>query len=111
MKTSAGAAHYLPVAKADSLAVMLNRLKDSGLTVIGLDERGEEDYTDIDLTEPAVIVIGNEGMGISRDVAEACDKFVSIPMRGKIASLNASVAAGVVFFEALRQRTAKQRER
>ena len=108
VKTSAGAAHYLPVARADNLASMLKRMKHSGLTVIGLDERGEEMYTDIDLTEPAVIVMGNEGKGISNDVARACDKFVSIPMQGKITSLNVSVAAGVMFFEALRQRSVKE---
>lgn len=104
VKTSAGAAHFLPIARADDLAAGLNRLRDAGLTVIGLDEKGAQIYSDLDLTEPAVIVIGNEGQGISSDVADVCDRLVSIPMFGKISSLNASVAAGIVFFEAVRQR-------
>lgn len=108
MKTSAGAAHFVPVGRADDLAHSLNRLRDAGLTIIGLDERGTMAYSDVNFTEPTVIVIGNEGQGISSDVLAVCDTLVSIPMMGKIASLNASVAAGVVFFEALRQRTVQK---
>ena len=104
VKTSAGAAHFLPIARADDLAAGLNRMRNAGLTVIGLDEEGAQIYSDLDLTEPLVIVIGNEGQGISSDVAAVCDRLVSIPMFGKISSLNASVAAGIVFFEAVRQR-------
>jgi len=111
VKTSAGAAHFMPIARADNLAHILKRTRDSGLKVVGLDERGEQSYTEIDLTEPTVIVIGNEGKGLSRAVANACDKLISIPMMGKISSLNVSVAAGVVFFEALRQRGEEAKDR
>lgn len=110
VKTSAGAAHFLPVAREDSLVPMLKRMQQSGLTVIGLDERGDDDYAGIDFTEPVVVVFGNEGKGLSRDVAKVCNKFVSIPMQGKIQSLNVSVAAGVVFFEALRQRQLQRKK-
>lgn len=110
VKTSAGAAHFLPVARADSLPSMLQLLQKSGLKVVGLDERGTESFTEIDLTEPTVVVFGNEGQGISKGVANVCDSFVSIPMQGKITSLNVSVAAGVVFFEALRQRQERQKK-
>lgn len=110
MKTSAGAANYLPVSRADDLARTLRRLRDAGLRVIGLDESGTENYAEVDLTEPTAIVIGNEGQGISNDVIAVCDTLVSIPMMGKISSLNASVAAGIVFFEGLRQRHRKRNE-
>lgn len=106
VKTSVGAAHFMPISRVDSLPRTFGRAKDSGLRVIGLDERGEHSYTEVDLTQPTVIVIGSEGEGLGRGVADACDELISIPMMGKISSLNVSVAAGVVFFEALRQRMA-----
>lgn len=74
------------------------------MQVIGLDASGEKNYTDIDLTEPTVVVVGSEGEGMDPHVAAVCDQLVSIPLKGSISSLNASVAAGIVFFEALRQR-------
>ena len=106
VKTSAGAAHFVPIARVRDVATTLGNLKEMGMQVIGLDVDGDMEYTDIDFTEPTVIVIGSEGEGMTAKVAEACDEFVSIPLKGSITSLNASVAAGIVFFEAVRQRSA-----
>ena len=104
MKTSAGAAGHLPIARVTNVGDTLTSLQDVGVTVVGLDERGTLDYTDYDFTAPTAVVIGSEGRGISPRVRKMCDVLLSIPMFGKVASLNASVAAGVVFFEARRQR-------
>lgn len=104
MKTSAGAAGHLPIARASNVGDVLLGLQQEGLTVVGLDERGTVDYTGHDFTGPTAIVIGSEGAGLSSRVRKLCDVLVSIPMAGRIPSLNASVAAGVVLFEARRQR-------
>lgn len=104
IKASAGAASHLPVGRVPHLYDVLISLKQSGLCVVGLDERGAENYTAYDYTVPTCIVIGSEGEGLSKRIRSVCDRFVRIPMHGQIASLNASVAAGVVFFEAARQR-------
>ena len=90
----------------DNLAVTLGNLQEMGMQIIGLDADGDIEYSDVNLTEPTVIVIGSEGEGMTRRVTEACDQLVSIPLKGSISSLNASVAAGVVCFEAVRQRSA-----
>ena len=105
VKTSAGAVHFVPISRVKSLAVTLSNLKEMGMQVIGLDADGDKEYSEVDLTEPTVIVVGSEGEGMTASVAEVCDEFVSIPLQGSISSLNASVAAGIVFFEAVRQRT------
>jgi 23S rRNA (guanosine2251-2'-O)-methyltransferase len=104
VKASAGALSYLPVAKVGNLSRTLAELKDKGLWVIGCDMSGE-DIRDVDLTGPAVLVIGSEGEGISRLVLEGCDKVVSIPLKGQIGSLNASVAAGIALYEVMRARS------
>lgn len=104
MKTSAGAAGHLPIARVTNVGDTLTSLQDVGVTVVGLDERGTLAYTDYDFTAPTAVVIGSEGKGMSPRVRKMCDVLLSIPMFGKVASLNASVAAGVVFFEARRQR-------
>lgn len=105
MKTSAGAAGHLPIARVSNVGDSIMSLKDAGVTVIGLDERGTVPYTTYDFTQPTAIIVGSEGKGMSSRVRRMCDTLVSIPLFGKVASLNASVAAGVVFFEARRQRT------
>lgn len=104
MKTSAGAARHLPIGRVSNIGDVLIGLKQEGVAVVGLDEKGDMNYTDYDFTRPTAIVIGSEGEGISTRVRKLCDVRLSIPMGGIISSLNASVAAGIVFFEARRQR-------
>ncbi|MDD6429440.1 MAG: 23S rRNA (guanosine(2251)-2'-O)-methyltransferase RlmB [Lachnospiraceae bacterium] len=103
MKASAGAVAYTPVAKVTNLSRTIDELKEKGIWVYGLDMDGESIYRTA-LTGPLALVVGNEGKGISRLVKEKCDAILSIPTFGDIDSLNASVACGVVAFEALRQR-------
>lgn len=102
-KTSAGAVEYTPVAKVTNIASAIDDLKREGMWIAGADMDGEEMYN-IDLKGSLGLVIGSEGEGISRLVKEKCDFIASIPMSGQINSLNASVAAGVLMYEALRQR-------
>lgn len=102
-KTSAGAVEYTKVAKVTNLASAIDDLKERGMWIAGADMDGTEMYS-VDLTGSLGIVIGSEGEGISRLVREKCDFIASIPMNGQINSLNASVAAGVLMYEALRQR-------
>jgi 23S rRNA (guanosine2251-2'-O)-methyltransferase len=102
-KTSAGASMYVPVARVPNLTAAIKELKDEGLWVFGADASGEGLWS-VDLKGPLALVIGSEGDGIGRLIRENCDRLVSIPMRGKISSLNASAAAAVLLYEALRQR-------
>jgi len=103
IKASAGAVEYIPVAKVTNLARLLDELKTQGIWIIGADMDGS-DYTRLDLTGPVALVIGSEGQGIRRLVKEKCDFLARIPMKGKIGSLNASVAAGILMYEVVRQR-------
>ncbi len=103
-KTSAGAVEYLPVARVSNIAQTLEDLKKRGVWVYGTAADGETTLYRANLKGPTAIVIGNEGSGMSRLVRERCDVLVSIPMKGKISSLNASAAAAVLLYEALRQR-------
>ncbi len=103
IKTAAGAAEYTPVAKVTNLAAAIDKLKKEGLWIAAADMDGQ-DMHKADLTGALAIVIGSEGDGIGRLVKEKCDFTVSIPMNGQINSLNASVAAGVLMYEAFRQR-------
>ena len=105
-KTSAGAIHYTPVAKVTNLARTMEELKEKGMWFVCADMDGEVMY-DQNLTGSIGLVIGNEGTGVSRLVKEHCDFIASIPMKGDIDSLNASVAAGVLAFEIVRQRMKK----
>ena len=104
-KTSAGAASWVPVARVSNIASALDELKKAGVWIYGTDASGE-DYTKTDLTGPAAIVIGSEGFGVGKLVASKCDFMLRLPLKGKITSLNASVAAGIFMYEALRQRGA-----
>ena len=104
-KTSAGAVSYLPVARVANLTALLKELKEEGLWVFGTAADGATNLYQADLKGPAAIVIGSEGSGMSRLVREQCDFLVSIPMRGQVNSLNASAAAAVVLYEAVRQRS------
>lgn len=102
-RTSAGALNYTPVAKVTNLAKTIQELKEKGLWFVCGDMKGEVMYR-TNLRGPIGLVIGNEGEGVSRLVKEKCDFFASIPMKGDIDSLNASVAAGVLAYEIVRQR-------
>ncbi|MBP2027910.1 23S rRNA (guanosine2251-2'-O)-methyltransferase [Acetoanaerobium pronyense] len=102
-KASAGAVSYMPVIKVTNLALTIDKLKDEGLWIYGLDMDGAP-YHNQDMKGSVALIIGNEGKGISRLLKEKCDYKVSIPMKGKVGSLNASVAASIVIYEALRQR-------
>lgn len=104
-KTSAGAVEYVRVARVTNLIPLIGELKDRGLWVVGVEGGAETSYSDFDLKAPLALVLGSEGKGIRRLVREKCDAVVSIPMRGRVNSLNVSVAAGVVLFEVLRQRS------
>ena len=103
-KTSAGAVAHVPVARVPNLTALLKELKEAGIWVFGTAANGTTSLYEADLKGPAAIVIGSEGSGMSRLVAETCDFTVSIPMFGKINSLNASAAAAVLLYEAVRQR-------
>lgn len=103
-KTSAGAVEHMPVARVSNLVSTMEDLKKAGLWIYGTDAAGTTDLYHADFKGPAAIVIGSEGYGMSRLVAERCDVLVSIPMKGKINSLNASSAAAVLLYEAVRQR-------
>ena len=105
-KTSAGALNYTPVAKVTNISATIEELKERGLWFVCADMGGESMYR-LDLKGPIGLVIGNEGEGVSRLVREKCDFIASIPMKGDIDSLNASVAAGVLAYEIVRQRIIK----
>ena len=102
-KTSAGALNYTPVAEVTNLTAVMEELKEKGLWFVCADMGGESMYR-LNLTGPIGLVIGNEGRGVSRLVREHCDMTAAIPMKGEIDSLNASVAAGVLAYEIVRQR-------
>lgn len=104
-KTSAGAVAHVPVARVPNLTKTLNDLKQEGIWVFGTAAGASTSLYQADLKGPAAIVIGSEGTGMSRLVAETCDFNVSIPMKGKLNSLNASAAAAILLYEAVRQRS------
>lgn len=104
-KTSAGALEYMPVARVSNITAAIKDLKQRGIWVFGTAADGDTSLYQADLHGPAAIVIGNEGDGMSRLVADSCDFKVSIPMRGEISSLNASAAAAIFLYEAVRQRS------
>ncbi len=108
-KVSAGAAEYVPVARVPNLSAALRELKEHGLWVYGSAAGAERSLWETDFTGPVCLVIGSEGDGMGRLVAENCDFLVGIPMRGRLDSLNAATAAGVLMYEVLRQRAATAR--
>lgn len=103
-KASAGAVEYMKVARVPNIAAAIRTLKEKGVWVFGTAADGAVSLYNADLCGPAAIVIGNEGVGMSRLVSDSCDLKVSIPMKGKISSLNASNAASILLYEAVRQR-------
>jgi len=98
-KAAAGAVEYLPIVRTGNISQTLEKLKQRGFWVYGLDERGEQLYHETDYATPCAFVLGGEGHGLHQNVRKHCDMVVRIPMAGPIASLNVSVAAGVVLFE------------
>jgi 23S rRNA (guanosine2251-2'-O)-methyltransferase len=109
-KAAAGALEYVPVARAANVVRLLEELKGRGVWTIGTAAEAETSYTDWDWTQPCALLLGGEGEGLRRLVRERCDVLVHIPLRGRIESLNVSVAAGIVLYEAVRQRTALRKE-
>jgi 23S rRNA (guanosine2251-2'-O)-methyltransferase len=103
-KASAGAVEHLPISRVTNLSVLIRQLKERNLWVVGAAAEAAIDYSEWDWTRPSAIVLGAEGSGLHRLVREHCDALVKIPVRGKIESLNVSVAAGIIIYEALRQR-------
>ncbi len=106
-KSSAGAIEYVKVAKISNINRFIEQLKDRKVWVVGTSGDADMNYTEWDWTQPSALVMGSEGSGLHRLVAENCDVLVKIPMYGKIDSLNVSVATGVILFEAKRQRAIK----
>ncbi|MCJ7655777.1 MAG: 23S rRNA (guanosine(2251)-2'-O)-methyltransferase RlmB [Dehalococcoidia bacterium] len=104
-KASAGAMWYMPVASVSSVAQTIETLKRNNLWVIGIDRSGKAEYSQMDFKSSTAIVIGSEGKGLSELVRKRCDFMAHIPMRGEITSLNASVAAALVMYEAFKQRS------
>jgi len=102
-KSSAGASEHLPIAKVTNISRTLEELKSKGLWIVGLDERGKQNYDEVDYNMDCALVLGAEGKGLHDLVARKCDFMVSIPMLGHVPSLNVSVAAGVVLYEIVRQ--------
>ena len=105
VKTSAGALHTLPVCREQNLKDTLQFLKSSGFHIVAATEKGDYDYTKADYTGPMCIIMGAEDKGVSYDNLALCDEWVKIPMLGTIESLNVSVAAGILIYEAVKQRT------
>jgi 23S rRNA (guanosine2251-2'-O)-methyltransferase len=106
-RASAGALAHLPVARVVNLARSMEDLKRAGYWLVGLDERSDRSYTGVDYTSPIAIVMGGEGRGLHELTRKRCDFVVSLPTTGPVKSLNVSVAAGIVLFEVVRQRSGK----
>lgn len=103
-KSSTGAIEYIPVVRVTNLARTMDELKERGLWIAGTDAKGADDYRNFDGSMPLGLVIGSEGKGISRLVKEKCDFLIQLPMAGRVTSLNASVAAGLLMYEVYRRR-------
>lgn len=108
MKTSAGALHTLPVCREQSLTSTLNYLKESGFKIVAATEKGDYDYTKANYKDPVCIIMGAEDTGVPYEHLALCDEWIKIPMFGNIESLNVSVAAGILLYEAIRQRGFKE---
>lgn len=107
VKASAGALFHIPVCREKSLEEAVSKLKSNGYFVVGASEKGVEEYTSLSYIDPVVVVMGAEDTGISDKVIKKVDRLASIPIKGKIGSLNVSVAAGIFMYEIVRQRSIK----
>jgi len=105
IKTSAGALYHLPVCRINDLKDTLIYLKESGLQLIAASEKAEQNYFELDYSSPSLIILGAEDKGLSKEILQTADKLVKIPMSGKTDSLNVSVAAAILIYEVVRQRT------
>ncbi|MEK3806553.1 23S rRNA (guanosine(2251)-2'-O)-methyltransferase RlmB [Bacillus sp. FSL H8-0547] len=103
-KLSTGAIEYIPVARVTNLARTIEELKERGVWIVGTDAKGSDDYRSMDGKMPLGLVIGSEGKGMGRLIKEKCDFLVNLPMAGRVTSLNASVAAGLLMYEVYRKR-------
>lgn len=106
-KTSAGAAAHVKIARVVNLANLIEYLKENSVWIVGVEAEAKQSWTDVDYNQPLALVLGAEGKGMHRLVKERCDFLVAIPMFGKVSSLNVSVAAGIVLYEVIRQRTTR----
>lgn len=109
VRASAGAAHYLPIARIGNVSNFIRKLKERNFRVVGLDAHAQASWCDADLTGPVALVLGSEGEGLRRLVKQNCDQLVRLPMGGRVESLNVSAAAAAVLFEAVRQRMVDDR--
>jgi 23S rRNA (guanosine2251-2'-O)-methyltransferase len=106
-KSSAGAIEHVPVSMVSNIKHAIRKMRDAGIIIIGAEVAGRSPVWEIDLSVPIALVVGSEGKGMRKTVGEKCDAIVSLPMRGRVNSLNVSVATGIILFEALRQRYMK----
>lgn len=104
VRASAGALFHIPVCREKELVSAIKYLKENGYKIVGASEKGATDYTQVDFRDPVAIVMGAEDHGISNEVLKRCDELASIPILGSVGSLNVSVAAGVMLYEAVKQR-------
>jgi 23S rRNA (guanosine2251-2'-O)-methyltransferase len=104
VKTSSGALNKIPLCRQNNLKETIVFLKNSGISIIGATEKAEKHYFEVDFSKPTAIIMGSEDAGISEEYLKLCDQKVMIPLRGEIESLNVAVAAGIILFEAVRQR-------
>jgi 23S rRNA (guanosine2251-2'-O)-methyltransferase len=109
MRASAGAAAYMPVARVSSIPGAISQLKREGVWIVAADMDGKKAYHSCDFTGPTAIVVGGEDHGIGRLTKDLCDEVARIPMRGRTPSLNASVSAAILIYEAVRQRASRKR--
>ena len=109
-KAAAGALEYVPVARAANVARLVEDLKGRGVWAVGTAADASVTYNEWDWTQPCALLLGGEGEGLRRLVRERCDVLVGVPLRGHVAALNVSVAAGIILYEAVRQRTARRAE-
>lgn len=105
VKASAGASEYVPVAMVSNIKHAIREMKEEGITIIGAEAGGESTVWNCEMRGPLAVVVGSEGRGIRRTVRDDCDIIIKIPMKGRVNSLNASVAAGIMIFEVMRQRS------
>lgn len=108
VKASAGASEYVPITVVPNIKHAIKEMKDMGLMIIGAEAGQDKTIWDLDLGMPLAVVIGSEGRGLRKTVRENCDFLASLPMKGKISSLNVSVATGIIVFEIMRQRICKK---
>lgn len=109
VKASAGASEHVAISMVPNIKHAINSMKESGVTIIGAEAEGDITIWDMNFTNPVALVVGSEAEGMRRTVKEHCDHIIKLPMRGKVNSLNASVATGIIIFEIMRQRTGKNK--